>query len=123
MSVLSCGRNAGGNMRFYGRWKATHDKALERLEREQDGMLPENKPILFELVCKGLYPPTIVMKDATDLCSECRKEWWDLNPAFQHVNGVPHFRLWCLEHPDQVRGRFPEVLELIAEETLTEGRV
>lgn len=107
-------------MRFRERWAAAYEKVKERREREQENVDPDKRPILFELECKGLYPVVIVFKNEVDRCSECRKEWWDFTPAFQHVNGVPHFRQWCLEHPDQVREKFPEVIELVAVETLTE---
>jgi hypothetical protein len=107
-------------VRFRDRWKDAYEKVKERREREQENANPDERPILFELVCNGLYPVTVVMKDQAERCSECRKEWWDFSPAFQHANGLPHFRLWCLEHPDLVRDRFPEVIQLIAEETLTE---
>jgi hypothetical protein len=110
-------------VRFRNRWKGTYEKVGERLEREQEATKREERPILFELVCKGLYPVIVVMKDPADKCSECRGEWWDFSPAFQHANGLPHFRQWCLEHPGLVRERFPEVIELVTEETLTEVRV
>jgi len=106
-------------VRFRQRWKDAHEKVLERLDSEKE----KERPILFELVCKGLYPVVVVMKDSADKCSECKREWWDFTPAFQHANGLPHFRQWCLGHPGLVRERFPEAIELVTEETLTEVRV
>lgn len=108
-------------MRFRERWKAAYEAVRERRERENPDW--KKRPILFELVCKGLYPVDVVMKHDEDRCSECHKSWWDFTPAFQHANGLPHFRRWCLEHSGIARERFPEVIQLIAEETLTEVSV
>jgi len=79
---------------------------------------PDDRPILFELVCKGLYPPDVRMKDQADKCSECRASWYSFEPAFGHANGLPHFVNWCLEHPTEVRIRFPEAVMVLTETTL-----
>lgn len=100
------------------KWAAAYEAVKERRERDQENVDPDKRDILFELVCKGLYPPDIRMKDDADKCSECRDPWWSFEPAFGHANGLPHFVNWCIEHPGEVRTRFPEAVLVLAETTL-----
>lgn len=36
-----------------------------------------------------------------------------------HLRTIRHFRIWCLEHPFEVRERFPSAVDLVAEAILT----
>jgi len=95
------------------KWAAAYEAVKERIEKTR----PKNV-VIFELVCKGLYPPDVRMKDDADKCSACRVSWYSFEPAFGHANGLPHFVAWCLEHPTEVRERFPEAVMVLTETTL-----
>lgn len=106
-------------MRAVGQWRAVHEAVLERIHRDQPGL------VLFRLKVT-LYPMSLWMEDPNDKCSACRRDWQNVDGAMAHAHGLPHFRNWCVEHPDQVRTRFPEAVKLTAEATLkneTEVRV
>lgn len=100
-------------MRKAKEWRQVHQDILERVHRETPGK------VLFRLAIK-LYPTELRMEDENDKCSDCRAVWCHMDGAMAHAHGLPHFRQWCIEHPGQVRERFPEAIELTAEATLAE---
>lgn len=103
-------------MKLAKKWKVALDAVQERYFKT-----PEIVP--FRVKVESVYPLTNVVLEhpERDQCSLCaRKAWWDLTPAQSHVGGLPHFRQWCIEHPAEVRERFPEAIDVLAEATLTE---
>jgi len=102
-------------MKLEKKWKAAHDAVTERHYKS-----PEIVP--FRVKVESIYPlVNVVLENPGDQCSLCaRKAWWDLTPALSHTGGLPHFYRWCIEHPGEVRDRFPEAVGVLAEVTLTE---
>lgn len=101
-------------MKLEKKWKAAHEAVHERYFG-----LPEITP--FRVKVLSLYPSVIIdLEQSGDRCSLCARSWWDIGPAMSHVGGLPHFRQWCLEHPTEVRERFPEAIKVLTEATLTE---
>jgi hypothetical protein len=102
-------------MKLAKKWKAAHEAVQERYFK-----LPAVVP--FRIKVESIYPLiNVVLEREEDKCSLCvTKAWWDLAPAMSHTGGLPHFRQWCIEHPAEVRERFPEAIEVMAESTLTE---
>lgn len=107
-------------MRNQKKWREAYEAVMERLNRENENVDPDKRPILFELTIK-LYPTIIWMLDPDDKCSSCRPTWGHIDGAMSHAHGLPHFYQWCIEHVDRVRTRFPEVIDLVADATLTEN--
>jgi hypothetical protein len=103
-------------MKLEKKWKAAHDAVVERYYKLPEEVVP------FRVKVESIYPlVNVVLEKPGDQCSLCaRKAWWDLTPAQSHVGGLPHFRQWCIEHPGEVRDRFPEAVGVLAEATLTE---
>lgn len=99
-------------MKTIDKWRTVHQTVLERINKETPGF------ILFKLKVE-LYPMRLWMVDPNDKCSDCKHPWSNPEGAMNHAHGMPHFRKWCLEHPGQVRERFPEAIELTVEATLT----
>lgn len=108
-------------MMLRAKWAAAFEAAKERLSREQENIDPHRRGVFFWLVCKGLYPVDVRMEKDGDKCSECRSSWWDFGPAFAHAHGLPHFVNWCVEHPAEVRERFPEAV-MVTTETILRKR-
>lgn len=104
-------------MKLEKKWKAAHEAAHERYFSR-----PEITP--FRVKVESLYPSVkIVFERDGDRCSLCKPSWWDVINAMAHAGGLPHFRQWCLEHPTEVRERFPEAIAVLTEATLTEVSV
>lgn len=103
-------------MKLKKKWAEAHEKAQDRIFTKEP-----QKGAMFRLHVE-LYPALRVMlEDPGDKCSLCAKgHWWYLDGAMSHVDGLPHFRQWCLENPGKVRERFPEAAEVLTEATLTE---
>jgi hypothetical protein len=102
-------------VKFEKKWKAAFEAVTERYYK-----LPEVVP--FRIKVQSIYPlVNVVLEREGDQCSLCtRVSWWDLTPAMSHTGGLPHFRQWCIEHPAEVRERFPEAIAVLTEATLTE---
>ena len=75
---------------------------------------------LFWIKCVGLYPMDFRMPEE-GRASCCSPSWSRPDAAISHAEGMPHFRRFCLEHPDLAVAWWGEEVRLAVAEELLSG--
>lgn len=108
---LSCRRGSADEMRkVVGKtidWADAHAKASKRMK------------YLFKVKWDAAGRGHIPDSERASCCASIRKPsvTWPLTQV-KHLGSLRHFKTWCAEHPLLVRERFPEAVDLVAEDFL-----